>query len=360
MIKRGFVGGWQNRHWQWSKTALQGGAENPDVPPDGTGIIPDYMTNQYKGEGTHFQWINDELVTWLGEVAFLSPLMQYLDGKYYRFIVQYRKASRTSNACSCTMGIAWTSEDGRMTPEAGSQWVKWDSSVSSRNGEVLGIRFFYGESKYSWDVVTSKCPQFTDDFYNLMMNNANAFLYENLPKTSGLSNRTTLMNWIEGVSAYGKEPLTFEAITGSTSDIVRKAMELSGYKYWYGGDGRVATAGFANSLRASYPSIWTQVYYNRALADIGTRVADCSYLCNYAYGKASPGNHGPGTGSYAGIYSRWNGAPKNGMICWRQGHCGIYNNGTTIEMANQNEDFVIKPYSASRWQAIFYDKNRNY
>lgn len=360
MLKRGFVGGWANRRWQESKTAYQGGSENPNVPPGGTGIIPDYLINQYRAEGTHYQWIDDELVTWLGEVIFVSPLMQYLDGRYYRFIVQYVKASRTSESCSCIMGIQWTDENGRFQAEAGSQWTKWENQLIDRNGEILGIRFFYGESKYPWSTVTTKYPNFTVDFYNMMMGTANAFLSENLPKVRPLSNRTTLVNWNSGNSAWGKEPLEFEENPTSVNEIVQRALSLKDYKYWYGGDGRVATVAYANSLKASYPSIWTQAYYNRALADIGRRVADCSYLCNYAYGRSSPGSHGPGTGSYSGIYTRWNGTPKNGMICWKSGHCGIYNNGTTIEMANQNEDFVIKPYSAGRWQAIYYDKNRNY
>lgn len=360
MIKRGFIGGWSNRRWQQSKTALQGGSENPNVPPGGTGSIPDYVTNEYRGSGTHYQWIDDELVTWLGEVAFLSPVMQYTDGRYYRFIIQYIKASRTSNACAVVFGMRWTDSEGRLQAEAGSQWTNWENAVIDRNGQILATRFFYAESKYTWDVVTTMHPQFTVDFYNMMNGNANTFVKESLEKIKPLSHRTTMILWNEGAWTWSKEPLTFESGGAGGNEIVQRALSLRGYKYWYGGDGRVATKQYADSLRASYPSIWTAKYYSIALADIGSNVADCSYLCNYAYGKASPGNHGAGTSSYPGLYSRWTGQPRDGMICWRPGHCGIYNQGTTIEMSSQATDFVIRPYNAGKWQATYYDKNRQY
>lgn len=360
MRKRGFVNAWQNRHWVESLTAAQGGAQNPNVPPGGTGVLPDYIIDGYKGRGTHYEWIGDELVTWLGEVAFVSPVMKYFNGEYYRFIFQYIKRSRNSDTCDWIFGLGWCYDDGRITNEAGSEWCSWDSAVAQYNAQIAwAVRFGSGGSKYKFSEVVKYHPTMTVPCYNMINGLANMYVKTVLDNATPTGTGTTLIHWNSTSHQWTAEPLIFSSET-SSSDIVARAMSLQGHKYWYGGDGRVASVAYANSLRSSYPSIWTPGYYQKALGDVGKPVADCSYLCNYAYGKASPGNHGAGTASYPGIYSRWNGTPKNGMICWRSGHCGIYNNGKTIEMSGIDNDFVIRDYNPGRWSAVFYDKNRNY
>ena len=143
-------------------------------------------------------------------------------------------------------------------------------------------------------------------------------------------------------------------------EIVARAEQLKGYKYWYGGKRELATVPLANRLRKENPSVWDDAYYNKAMQDVinGKRVCDCSGLVCYAYGISD-------IGSYAirDEYKVWNGKPKAGMIAWKKGHVGIIkdNQGHMIEMRGIDYDYCDTRYrKVAGCMTLLYDPNVNY
>ena len=138
-------------------------------------------------------------------------------------------------------------------------------------------------------------------------------------------------------------------------EICDRARALSNVKYWYGGKGEIATSQLAARLRKENPNVWTEAYFKRALADVGQRVGDCSFLVCEAYEI-------PMIGSYqlAEKFPMWNGTPRDGMICWKRGHVGIYENGRVHELKSQARDYQFNLYNRNDWEAILYSPDVNY
>lgn len=361
MKKRGFVIGWQNRHWIGSYSAYAAGGSSPDIPSGGTGTLPDFLTFTIKGTGYDYYYdSDDDRIRYDSEKCFVSPVFLSSSGDTFRFCVLYTRSSHTAQDCTCYFCIVKCSPDGKISGSGGGS-NSWDSAISGNGIRGNAFMLWRGAAASKWDTIISEIPYIEIDAYNMMIGAAEP-MYNNVSRETPEGDIVTELLHMDifARTFWTKEPLFWSTPETGLNEIVARAKSLSGYKYWYGGDGRVATESFANSLKNSYPSVWTNSYYSKALGDIGQRVADCSYLVNYAYGIASPGNHGPGTSNYLSRWSRWSGTPKNGMITWRNGHTGIYNNGKTIEMVGIDYDYQEKTYNASKWSAILYDPNRKY
>lgn len=143
----------------------------------------------------------------------------------------------------------------------------------------------------------------------------------------------------------------------TVGDIITRTTNFKGYKYWYGGKGELATIELAKRLKAENPSVWSDNYYSKAIKDCnGTnRVADCSCLVCKAYDISNIGSY-----QIADKYQHWNAEPKTGMILWRKGHVGIYDNGIVHQMKGIDYDYYDEPYNATSWSKILYDTNVNY
>lgn len=135
-------------------------------------------------------------------------------------------------------------------------------------------------------------------------------------------------------------------------DICNRAAQFKGYKYWYGGKGQVATHALAITLQRANPGTWTAVYMNKALKDVDgtTKVADCSHLVCKAYGISDIGS-----AQIATKYQVWTKEPRDGMILWRKGHVGIYENGHVHEMRGIDWDYRFDAYNKDSWTKILYD-----
>lgn len=142
-------------------------------------------------------------------------------------------------------------------------------------------------------------------------------------------------------------------------EVVRRARELHGFAYWYGGKGQIATRALAEQLKRENPGVWTESYFNRALKDVTAkkRVGDCSYLVCYAYNRSQIGSW-----AISEKYEVWEDKnnPKDGMILWRPGHVAIYDNDKVIELASQSVDFRIKEYVSMEWSRVLYSKEVDY
>lgn len=143
------------------------------------------------------------------------------------------------------------------------------------------------------------------------------------------------------------------------SEIITKAMSYVGvYAYWYGGKGERCSVSLLNRLSGAYPSVYTSAYITKCQADIksGKYCIDCSGLVCSAYGVAHRG-----TEQFSVIWKTWKGTPKNGMILYRKGHCGIYNNGYVIEA--RGKDFGVtstRVYKVSDWTRVYYSTAVDY
>ena len=361
MKKRGFVGNWQNRHWSGAFSGYNAGLHDPDIPSGGTGELPDFLTFTIKGTGYDYYYDDDgDRQSYISELCFVSPVMIKQDGVKYRFCVLYKRNSHTAQDSTCYFAMCQCDPTGRIYGGRGGDNT-WGTAIGNSGTVGSAYLLWTGAAREKWAKISAEIPYVENNAYNMMVSQANA-MYAKVTEASyeGTIDTELLSMKIYAVSFWNSEPLYWYTPDTSLNEIVQRAQSLRSYKYWYGGAGQVATKALANSLRASYGSVWTQSYYNKALNDIGQRVADCSYLVNYAYGTASPGNHGIGTSQYLSRYSKWSGTPKNGMIAWRNGHTGIYYNGKTIEMVGIDYDYMERGYVKSKWTCILYDPNRKY
>lgn len=361
MKKRGFVGTWQNRHWAGAFSGYNAGLHDPDIPSGGTGELPDFLTFTIKGTGYDYYYDGDgDRHSYISELCFVSPVMINQNGVKYRFCVLYVRSSHTAQDSTCYFTICQCDTTGRIYGGRGGNNT-WVSEIGTDSTVGSAFLLWSGEAKEKWAKISAEIPYIENNAYNMMIGKANA-MYTKVTETSydGTIEKELLSMKIYAISFWSSEPIYWYTPDTSLSEIVQRAQSLGNYKYWYGGAGQVATKALADELKASYGGVWTQSYYNKALNDIGQRVADCSYLVNYAYGTASPGNHGIGTSQYLSRYSKWNGVPKNGMIAWRNGHTGIYYNGKTIEMVGIDYDYMERDYVKSEWTCILYDPNRKY
>lgn len=145
-------------------------------------------------------------------------------------------------------------------------------------------------------------------------------------------------------------------LTGS--EILRRAHELEGYCYWYGGKRNRCTQALLNEFAKQYKNIYTATYIAKCKVDIANNrwCVDCSGLVCYAYNR-------PNIGSYQmpEKYSKWTGTPRNGMILHRNGHVGLYENGFVLEARGIDYDVTnTRKYIASEWQNVLYDPSVDY
>lgn len=361
MKRRGYVLNWQNRHWASFATAYGQGNASPDIPSDGKGEMPNFWVLDYKGRGWYYYYDDDDnKIEFLSDVAFISSPFIYDDGTVYRFVVNYHR-DLPDSILDVVFGLIDCNKNGKFAYPVNSYESLWRADIGSANRAYTGYALWRGSAPNSqWQTILTSKPFIEQNTYNMMMGYPNKIRKKCLETSwSGSQTGSTFAFRTNGF-IWDRNAFYWQNPTTGTNDIVSRARSLSNYKYWYGGSGQIATKELADSLRSQYPSIWTESYYNTALKDIGQRVGDCSYLVNYAYGTASPGNHGVGTSQYLAKYSRWSGAPKNGMIAWRNGHTGIYADGKTLELVGIAYDYMERDYVASKWSAILYDPNRNY
>lgn len=361
MQKRGFVAGWTNRHWQGIFNAYSGGQNIPDVPQGGTGPLPDYLTFTPLGTGYDYYYdSDDDRIRYDSEKIFISPPFITYDGHVFRFSILYTRSSHSAQNCTFYFCIVFCNGNGTIT-ESGSGRSEWSSGLGTSGRAAEALLLSTGTAAEKWDRIIGQIPYLHENAYNMMTSRAAQF-YEDITAITPSGNISKELLSIDTTPAalWIGEPLFWLTPSTDAEEIVARARSLSGFKYWFGGAGQVASKELADSLKQSYPNIWTTTYYRKALNDIGKQVGDCSYLVNYAYGRASPGSHGPGTSNYLSYYSKWTGIPKDGMIAWRDGHTGIYAGGKTLELVGIDYDYQEKTYDPSKWSAILYDPNRTY
>lgn len=360
MRKRGFVVNWQNVRWAGINNGYQAGQSNPNIPPGSTGQLPNYFIMEIRGRGYDYYYVGEERFRYLKSVAYVSPVFTSISGENYRFGVIYERGSHTASNCNGYFVLMPCLSDGRLMASVSAD-TEWDSGYNISGRSAMSYLLFSWAESAKWDTVISTVPTLANDAYNMMNDRSNEMYMQVMssPTTGTMRTVLSLINVLP-TRLWGSPPMTFSEASEQVSQIIQRAKSLSHFRYWYGGDGRPGTVQIANALRASYPNIWTSSYYEKALRDIGYEVGDCSYLVNYAYGKASPGRHGPSTGEYLGIYARWSGAPKDGMILWRNGHTAIYYQGKSLELVGIDYDYQEKTYNASSWSATLYNPNIRY
>lgn len=145
----------------------------------------------------------------------------------------------------------------------------------------------------------------------------------------------------------------------TAEEIITRAKKYVGvYVYWYGGKGERCNAALLNRLATAYPSIYTEAYIAKCKEDInaGKYCIDCSGLVCACYGIAHRG-----TEQFGQVFNIWTGEPKNGMILYRKGHCGIYYNGRVIEARGKAYGVTAgRVFSKSDWTRIYYSTAVDY
>lgn len=144
--------------------------------------------------------------------------------------------------------------------------------------------------------------------------------------------------------------MTGEEIAAKALSIIRS----NKYVYWYGAKGEKCIQDLLFRLAAANPSVYTTSYVNACLRDIraGKYAVDCSGFVSMVYGWGGLGTYGISSRSDT---HKCEGEIKNGMICWRPSHCGIYYNGYILEARGKAYGLCSgRKYLASDWECIYY------
>lgn len=142
------------------------------------------------------------------------------------------------------------------------------------------------------------------------------------------------------------------------AEIVKRALRYKNFVYWYGAKGQRCTQALLNQLAGLYPGIYTLTYVRKCRDDIqaGKWAVDCSGLVCLAYGCEQIG-----TAQMLQKFHVWQGSPADGMIVWKDGHCGIYYNGRVIEARGIDYDITTsRKYIKKQWQKVLYLPEVNY
>lgn len=140
--------------------------------------------------------------------------------------------------------------------------------------------------------------------------------------------------------------------------ILSRAHSLKSYVYWYGGKRTRCTDALLQRLSKAYPNIYTASYIAKCKADIkaGKSCCDCSGLVCYAYGISDIGSS-----QMLAFFKKWDKKPKNGMILYKKGHVGIYENGRILEMRGVDYDYQSsRTYKSQDWLFILYSPEVDY
>lgn len=372
MIRRGIIGPWEQRKFIGINMGDYNDAQGSgNVPDNGKGEIYQYFPN-LRGEG------RDEEGT-LTELVYASPVLEN-NGQLYRFyqqmvlLMQYvyeededgniELVDQYATGIWTHFGIVLCGRDARLNDSVSGGSSTWNSLVASSGSSYLGRSLYSnllssGDFDNIWRMWQTQTPT-PNAIVMDMITGSQAENYYNAAMSTSYPNQgayqTVRTRYGSNLYQY---PALFIFDNTSTSDIVDRAMSLSNYKYWYGGNGQIATLALANSLRnGQYTrSVWTQAYYDEAILDINgsNRVGDCSYLVCYAYNIPRIGSS-----QIRNTFIEWTGTPLNGMILWRPGHVAIYSNGNAVQLRGLSTDFQVIPVTIDRYDVTLYDPDLNY
>lgn len=126
------------------------------------------------------------------------------------------------------------------------------------------------------------------------------------------------------------------------------------YVYWYGGKGQLASENLARILMKQNPNVWTETYYQKAMADVkaGKKVQDCSGMICHLFGMKTYGSYH--LKEYAVYKRKPTNKPYNLAVLYKKGHVALYLNNLVYEMANQKADFRIRAYDKKEWLCELY------
>lgn len=313
--------------------------------------------------------VNNDGNTYEKELYFASSVLKN-DANYYRFVYVVFRDTDTSQSTHGYLGIAHCNSNGSFKTSSGGRSA-WASGYASNGNKITISCLLYIPTGQSWTLAHDVYPTIDPSFATMVTTNAAKVYREAMAAAStGTYEMNASIIQTKASSPWTSIPMVWAENDESPNEIVKRARSLSHLVYWYGGAGQTANQALLDSLTASYPSTYNDTnnnYITKCKADIkaGKQVGDCSYLVNYAYGKASPGNHGSGSGAIANSYSLYGVpgsiTPKDGMILWKAGHVGIYWDNKVIELRGIDYDYKEDAYDLKRgWKKILYDKNISY
>lgn len=153
-----------------------------------------------------------------------------------------------------------------------------------------------------------------------------------------------------------KKVTTLEQLYSNCNEVYNNA---SKYCYWYGGKNQKCTTKLLNTLSALYPNIYTTTYINKCKQDIKNKLTciDCSGLVCLVGGVSNIG-----TSQFFSNFKSYTptGKPNNGVICYRNGHCGIMYGGKVLQARGVDYDIQLTIWSASDWTDYFIYPNVDY
>lgn len=359
-MKRAWNYPWSLRRYILKPDAYQRGQTSPDIPSGGTGIQPNYMSTTDRG---YAQIYYDEDLYTTEKLYLSAPYISDIGN--YRIGVLFKRATYYDTSATAYTFIAECGSDGRLLSYSSGSRTHFDSTICSgthSKGWLLNKT-----TGYKWSDVVTNYPLITAAGVDLTDGTQSTAVYAKY-KDSWTADIETLMFTFCDKTSEAKttdSALTPTVTTPDPNDICERMKifsDTSKWCYWYGGSGELASESVLARLAAAYPGYYTPAYIANCRKDIeaGRHISDCSYAVSYAYNISRVD-----TWWFSRQYCTWTGGtPKNGMILVRRtdrnGHVAIYQDGHTMEMSSQTEDYQEKPYDASKWTRIAYDPNRSY
>ena len=357
-----------NRHMHGAASGFNLGQALPDVPPDATGPLPDFMTFNTRGLGYSY---DDDDDRYISEMVFMSPPVVSPLG-VYRYVVSYVRSTNSTTATpDYVFGVVLCGSDGSMSEVLNTSSTSFTDSIGITGKRYTAILYGYGRSRYNWKDITATIPSIDNSVFDLIVGGHSNTSFEIAMESIGSPAYISKCFSFKDCNVhYNTEPLTWLSsdLTPQVQEILTKARSFKSYAYWFGGAGQVASVALARQLRNTYKTVGNYDW-SLMMADInaGKRVSDCSYLVNFCYNRTSPGNHGSDTSLYPSIFSTWRGGtPRAGMIAWRNGHTGVIaetsDDPIVIQMSSFESDYVEVRWSAMRhkFTRVLYDPNVKY
>lgn len=142
----------------------------------------------------------------------------------------------------------------------------------------------------------------------------------------------------------------------TSSEVIARAKSLLDWNYVYGAKYTDAplTKAKLDALRSQNSQVYTDTYYKKAKALVGTNCIDCSGLVCYALGISDIGSwslHDKPSNDSDYKYGNLS-SPTPGSVLWRSGHCAIYiGDNKLVEAKGINYGVITSTFNKTKWSA---------
>jgi hypothetical protein len=344
MKKVGYQGYWQNRRWLFY----------PQVKVES---VQNYFCLKSRGYAV---WYKSE-VEETSELLYLSPMFSAGENRW-RIGVLFARNRYGGNLTTAYTFIAETDETGALLSAGEGENTFFDDGICQ--GTKFKAYMLDRDTGYHWAKITANTLLLLKyGAYFIQPGNGLELFTFGKSQTWETDHSTQMCDFMSiasHVETSWRGAALSEELETPAQDVITSRMTAfsSGYAYWYGGQGEVATAALLETLAAKYPDWYTSDRIAKCNEDIaaGLNVADTSWSVCYAYNYEYTD-----TFYFSQMYITRDGNPENGDLMVRaqseNADVGIYSNGYVLEFSRSQLGYIRTAYKSGDWSRAAYDPN---